>query len=215
MHRPGDDYPLTTTGYHTFYFSAENNNLSLQTPKEHATSSYRANKWEEDRVQLLLLVPNTLKLFMSTDDNDDRDVCVIMRKLDVDGNVPLNLIIDNLKLYKRNGPAARLCASKRALGQDSMLSEEQRKQKIPNELWLPYDKEEKVQSGTIVELNIPVWHTCIAFEAGESMRLEVNGHDYRLHEWADLGPLENPNEGTHTAHTGEDYPSQMVLPLNI
>lgn len=47
------------------------------------------------------------------------------------------------------------------------------------------------------------------------MRLEVNGHDHRLHEWADLGPLETLNEGTHTVHTGEDYPSQIVLPLNI
>jgi len=175
-----------------------------------------------------ILGPSKVKLFMSTNDKDDMDVYVIIRKLDVNGeallnlNVPLTMQphgtthaqVDNLNLYKHNGPAGRLRASKRALGQDPMLSEEQRKQQVPTELWLPYDKEEKVTPGTVVELDIPIWPTGIAFEAGESMRLEVNGHDHRLHEWADLGPLlENLNEGRHTVHTGGEYPSQIVLPL--
>jgi predicted acyl esterase len=65
-----------------------------------------------------------------------------------------------------------------------------------------------------VELDIPIWPTGIAFEVGESMRLEVNGQDHRLHEWADLDPLlENLNEGIHTVHTIEEYPSQILLPL--
>lgn len=63
--------------------------------------------------------------------------------------------IDN-SIYKQNGPAGRLRASIRALGQDFMLSEEQRKQQIPTKLWLPYDKEEKLQPGTIVVFNVPI-----------------------------------------------------------
>ena len=156
------------------------------------------------------------------------DVYVIIRKLDVDGNPLLSLNvplekqphgtsfeqIDNLNLYKHNGPSGRLRASKRALGQDPMLSEEQRGRQIPTELWLPYDKEEKTPRGTIVELEIPIWPTGIVFEKGESMRLEVKGHDHPLHEWEDLGPLlENLNKGRHTIHTSQDYPSQILLPF--
>ena len=198
--------------------------------------SYNANEWEENGVYFTytfekyteILGPSKVKLFMSTKDKDDMDVYVIIRKLDVDGspllslNVPLEKQphgttfeqVDNLNLYKHNGPSGRLCASKRALGQDPMLSDEQRKQQTPTELWLPYDEEEKVPRGTVVELDVPIWPTGIAFEAGESMRLEVNGHDHRLHEWADPGPLlENLNEGTHTVHTIAEYPSQILLSL--
>jgi predicted acyl esterase len=95
-----------------------------------------------------------------------------------------------------------------------MFSEEHRKQQNLSELWLPYDKEEKVPRGMVLELDIPIWPSGIAFEVGESMRLEVIGQDHRLHECSDLDPLlENPNEGIRTVHTSEEYPSQILLPL--
>jgi predicted acyl esterase len=235
-HRPEDNYPPARTEYHTLFLQSQQGTLTYQNPSEVSTVSYDANRWEEEGVHFTytfdkyteILGPSKVKLFMSTNDKDDMDVYVIIRKLDINGNALLNLNVpltmqphgtthdqvDNLNLYKHNGPAGRLRASKRALGQDPMLSEEQRKQQVPTELWLPYDKEEKVAPGTVVELDIPIWPTGIAFEAGESMRLEVNGHDHRLHEWADLGPLlENLNEGRHTVHSGGEYPSQILLPF--
>jgi predicted acyl esterase len=235
-HRPEDNYPPARTEFHTLYLDSGRRSLSYQKPQTHATASYIATEWENEGVHFIytfskyteILGPSKVKLFMSTEDHDDMDVYVIIRKLDVDGkpllslNVPLNRQphatsfdqVDDLNLYKHNGPTGRLRASKRALGQDPTLSEEQRERQLPTELWLPYDKEEKVLPGTVVELNIPIWPTGIAFEKGESMRLEVKGHDHPLHEWEDLGPLlKNLNNGTHTIHTGEDYLSQILLPL--
>jgi predicted acyl esterase len=199
-------------------------------------ASYVADVWEDDGVHFThtfdkyteILGPSKVKLFMSTKDLDDMDVYVIIRKLDKEGNallclnVPLDQQphgttfeeVDDLNLYKHNGPTGRLRASKRAIGKDPSLSSEQREREVPTELWLPYDKEEKVPRGAVVALEIPIWPTGIAFEIGESMRLEVKGHDHDLHEWLNLGPsLKNLNKGTHTIHTGKEYPSQILLPL--
>ncbi|KAJ4983481.1 s15 family peptidase [Stagonosporopsis vannaccii] len=238
VHRPEDDYPPARTEYHTLYLDSEKGRLSYQKPAEAATAAYVADRWEDEGVHFThtfekyteIIGPSKVKLFMSTNDHDDMDVYVIIRKLDRDGkallslNVPLDKQphgtsfeqVDNLNLYKHNGPTGRLRASKRALGQDPILSEEQRERQVPTELWFPYDKEEKVPYGTVVELNIAIWPTGIAFESGESMRLEVKGHDHALHEWEDLGPLlENFNKGTHTIHTSKEHPSQILLPLTF
>jgi predicted acyl esterase len=235
-HRREDNYPPARTEYHTLYLHSEKGSLSYHKPSETTAVSYNANRWEEEGAHFTytfdkyteILGPSKVKLFMSTNDKDDMDVYIIIRKLDANGKALLNLNVplekqphgttfedvDNLNIYKHNGPTGRLRASKRALGQDPMLSEEQWKQQVPTELWLPYDKEEKISPGTVVELDIPIWPTGIAFEAGESMRLEINGHDHTLHEWPGLGPLlKNLNEGKHTVHTGKAYPSQIMLPL--
>lgn len=218
------------------YLDAANETLSRSPPPQPTMSSYSASEWNDEGVHFTykfdkyteLVGPSKAKLFMSTQDSDDMDVYVIIRKLDRDGkpllslNVPLDKQphgtsledLDDLNLYKHNGPTGRLRASKRALGQDPMLSDEQRERQVPTELWLPYDKEEKVLRGEVVELNIPIWPTGMVFESGESMRFEVKGHDHALHEWENLGPfLKNLNVGTHTLHASKEHPSHLVLPL--
>ncbi|KAH6722758.1 Alpha/Beta hydrolase protein [Leptodontidium sp. MPI-SDFR-AT-0119] len=235
-HRPEDNYPPARTEYHTLYLDSAKGNLGYEKPGSIATVSYNASDWDDKGAHFThtfnkyteILGPSRVKLFMSTKDHDDMDVFVILRKLDADGsalvslNVPLDRHppgttidkVENLNLYKHWGPFGRLRASKRAHGQDPMLSEEQLSLQAPTELWLPYDKEEKIHPGTIVELDIPIWPTGIVFEAGESLRLEVCGHIYDLHEWPDVGRLMgNLNKGVHKLHTSEEFPSQLLLPL--
>ncbi|KAH6711707.1 Alpha/Beta hydrolase protein [Leptodontidium sp. MPI-SDFR-AT-0119] len=221
VHRPEDNYPPSRTQYHTLYLDSGNGSLSYECPKTPATASYTADSWDDEGSHFTytfskyteILGPSKVKLFMSTKDKDDMDVYVIIHKLDVDGkdllclNVPLDQQppgtvfenIDDMALYKYHGPTGRLRASKRALGQDPSLWEEQRNSQAPTELWRPYDQEEKVAAGTVVELDIPIWPAGMVFEAGESMRLEVKGHDHRLHEYENLHlMLKNLNVGTHT-----------------
>ncbi|OAL51437.1 alpha/beta-hydrolase [Pyrenochaeta sp. DS3sAY3a] len=236
VERPEDSYPPSRTEYHTLYLDSENGRLSYEQPKTPAKTSYRADKWEDQGSHFTytftkyteIIGPSKVKLFMSANDKDDMDVYVILRKLDVDGepllslNVPLEKQapgttmekVENSNLYKHNGPTGRLRASKRATGQDPSISEEKRKTQLPTEMWRPFDQEAKVPIGTVVELDIPIWPTGMVFEAGESMRLEVKGHDHPLHEFPGIDlMLKNLNVGTHSVHTGEDYPSQTLLPL--
>lgn len=235
-HRPEDNYPPTRTQYRTLYLDSSKEKLAYEKPSTSATASYRAGHSIEDDIYFAytfdkyteILGPSKVKLFMSTKDQDDLDVYVILRKLDIDGkvltslNVPLDKqshgtameIVDDLNLYKHEGPTGRLRASKRALGQDPLLTEEQLKSQVPTELWLPYDKEEKVPPGTIVELDIPIWPTGMVFYAGESLRLEISGHINKLHESHDLWKeFPTLNNGVHSVHTGEEFLSQLLLPL--
>ncbi|KAH7408955.1 Alpha/Beta hydrolase protein [Cadophora sp. MPI-SDFR-AT-0126] len=238
VHRPEDNYPPSRTEYHTLYLDSGNGSLSYSQPTAPATASYISNSWDNEGSHFTyrfskyteILGPSKVTLFMSTKDNDDMDVYVIIRKLDIDGkvlsclNVPLDQQppgtlfenIDDMALYKYHGPTGRLRASKRAVGQDPSLSEEKLQSQAPAEIWRPYDQEDKVPAGTVVELDIPIWPAGMIFEAGESMRLEVKGHDHQLHEYENLHLLlKNLNVGTHTVHTGGEYASQILLPLTF
>jgi len=234
--RPEDNYPPARTQYHTLFLDSTDAKLSYEIPSSNGMTSYNAGPWEEKGVHFTytfpkyteILGPSKLKLFMSTMDQNDMDVFVILRKVDVDGNILVSLNvpldrqphgtklgqIEDLCLYKHWGPLGRLRASKRSLGQDPMLSKEQLESQAPTELWLPCDKEEEIPPGTVVELDVPIWPTGIAFEAGESLRLEINGHIHDLHEYPDVGRLmPNLNKGVHSVHSGAEWPSQIMLPL--
>lgn len=235
-HRVEDDYPPSRTTYQTLYLDAETNRLSPEPASSEARCSYQADSWDDDGAFFTytfdryteLIGPSKVRLFMSAEEVDDMDVYVIIRKVDIEGNALITLNVplkdqphgtvpddvDDMNLYKHNGPTGRLRASKRALGQDPSLTEDQLKSQTPTELWFPYDKEEKVPRGTVVELNIAIWPAGIAFETGESMRLEIKGHDHHLHEVPNIQrALRNLNQGTNTVHTGKRYPSHIVLPF--
>lgn len=157
------------------------------------------------------------------------DVYVILRKLDRNGKPLLNYNIPfkhqkpgtkpedipDENIYKYVGPSGRLRASKRATAEEPGLTPEMRARRDPTELWYPHDKEEKVPKGEIVELDIAIWPGGIVFDEGESLRLEIKGHDPILPEYAPLfRNIPNLNVGKHKIHTGpEGYDSHIVLPL--
>lgn len=81
------------------YLDADTSRLTYEKPKKDATATYVADKREIDGPQFTytfdkyteILGPSRVKLFMSTQDKDDMDIYVIIRKLDVDGKILLNL----------------------------------------------------------------------------------------------------------------------------
>ncbi|KPI34684.1 Cocaine esterase [Cyphellophora attinorum] len=235
-HRVEDNYPPSRTTYRTLYLDSKAGSLVPEVPMQDATVSYASDDWEDDGAHFTykfdkyteLVGPSKATLYMSTKASDDMDVFVIIRKLDMEGrplislNIPLKNQphgtreedIDDMNLYKHNGPSGRLRASKRALDQDPDLSEAQRRSQTPTELWYPYTKEEKVPPGQVVELQIAIWPSGIAFEAGESLRFEVKGHDHPLHEFVGIHKqLTTLNTGEHTIHTGGSHASHVLLPF--
>ncbi|KAK1141008.1 hypothetical protein N8T08_009665 [Aspergillus melleus] len=236
VHLPEDNYPPSRTSFQTLYLDASDGALSLKPVEREGAASFQSDRFEDDGAHFWytftqyteLLGPSKAKLFMSCQDLNDMDVYVQIRKVSVDGrpltsvNVPFKDLphtvreedIEDLCLYKHLGPSGRLRASKRATGQDPALSEEQKKSQLPTEIWFPYDQEAKVTPGDIVELDIAIWPTGIAFERGETLRIGIKGHDHHLHEIEHLGPkLKNLNKGQHFVHCGGRYPSQVLLPF--
>lgn len=206
-------------------------------PCETGSVSYQSDSWEDDGAHFVhrfetyteLIGYSQAKLYMSCAEADDLDVYVVCRKLDKTGtpllhvNIPLDALppattadeVPNLNIFKYVGPNGRLRASHRRLAQDPTLTEDQTRLLAPATAWHPHDREEKIPPGNIVCLDIPLWPAGIIFEAGESIRLEIKGHEVTLPEFPGLDRVPgNLNKGKHTIHTGPEYPSSIVLSLS-
>lgn len=167
---------------------------------------------------------------MSSADTDDMDVYVVIRKLNAQGialdhvNIPLQDLrpgitereVPSINIFKYQGPNGRLRASHRKFqNHDPELTAEQSKSLYPAEIWYAHNVEEKVTPGEIVCLEIPLWPSGMIFEAGESMRLEVKGHEPILPEFPALDRVPvNLNRGMHVIHSGQRYPSTLTVPLS-
>lgn len=85
----------------------------------------------------------------------------------------------------------------------------------PATAWHPHDAEEKILPGQVVCLDISLWPSGIIFDAGESIRLEIKGHEVTLPEFPALERVpKNLNRGKHVVHTGREYPSSLTLSLS-
>lgn len=165
------------------------------------------------------------RLFMSTPDHDDMDVWVQLRKVDRHGTVLQQLTIpsrdsppssnpdadDEVDVLQNPlrylGPSGALRASYRAL--DASLS-------TPEFPEHDYTVRRPLADprGEVVELDIGLWQTGMAFEAGESLLLKVSGHPMTLAEFPVLrGQEGTENRGRHVVHVGPDVPSALVVPL--
>lgn len=235
--RPEPIYPPTYVQHRTFYLNCQNAALEASgTPTESSTSSYTSDSWDDDgahftfkfREYTELIGFSQAKLYMSCVETDDLDVYVIVRKLDADGqplkhmNIPLERLpagttaddVPDLNIFKYLGPNGRLRASHRRLSTDPSISDEQSAMLAPAVAYHAHDKEEKIPPGQIVRLDIPLWPSGIIFQPGESMRLEIKGHEVTLPEFPQLYRAgENLNRGKHVIHSGPEFPSSIVVSL--
>jgi uncharacterized protein len=170
-----------------------------------------------------------VELFMSAPSHDDMDVHVIIRKLDAMGkplqhfNIPFKDLppgttetnIPKENIWRYIGPSGRLRASHRAVGVEPGYPEEKLALLSKAYVWHPHDKEEKLELNQIVKLEISLWPGGMIFEQGESMRLDVLGHEPRIPEFEGLDrQLRNFNVGRHMVHTGGKYPSSLYVALS-
>lgn len=242
VNRAEASYPPTYVQHRTFHLSGQRASLvdereahdestSLQ-----STCSYQSDSWDDDGAHFVhkfttyteLIGFSQLKVYMSCADTDDMDVYVILRKLDATGkplmhvNVPLESLssgttdadVPDLNIFKYLGPNGKLRASHRATSHDPTLTRDQSMMLAPALAWHPHDEEDKITPGEIVCLEIPLWPSGIIFQPGESIRLEIKGHEVTLPEFPALvRAAKNINKGRHVIYTGPEYPSCVVLSL--
>jgi predicted acyl esterase len=223
--------------HRTFFLDGQTGTLNEgDTPEKPSSISYVSDSWDDDGAHFVhkfssyteLIGYSQAKLYMSCTETDDLDVYVICRKLDASGqplmqlNIPLEALpgvttaedVPCLNIFKYLGPNGRLRASHRELGTDPTLNKEQTVMLAPAVAWHPHNLEDKIPPGEIVCLDIPLWPSGIIFEAGESIRLEIKGHEVTLPEFPALDRVpRNLNRGKHVIHTGPDHPSSIVLSL--
>lgn len=158
------------------------------------------------------------RLFVSCETSDDMDVFVQIRKADKNGNLlqHLNIPQQDRKICEMPepvdpvnpliylGPSGSLRASHRRLDKD-----------LSTPYWPEHDyaHRELIPSGEVVELEIGLWQTGMAFEAGEKLVFKVAGHNMTLAEYAELrGNVANYNKGAHSVHMGGSFPSCVIIP---
>ena len=216
--RVENEWPLARTQYTKLYLNADRTRCRREPVPEADTVSYDSDVpelGEADRAifdfkfdkPTELTGYMKLRVFMSCIATDDMDVFVGLHKLDKDGNVV------PFAYYAQfdDGPVALgwLRASHRELDPDKSTE------------WQPvhpHTREQKIPPGEIVPLDIEIWPSGTMFEAGETLRLIVQGDDLNRYPTRDRAGLFPPqglsvNKGRHVIHAGGPYESYLLVPV--
>jgi predicted acyl esterase len=145
-----------------------------------------------------------LKLWMASPQADDLDIFVALQKLDGEGRVVPFAYFAQFE----DGPVALgwLRASHREL--DAARSTEY--QPV-----LAHQRERKLAPGEEAALEIEIWPSGTRFEAGEALRLVVQGTDIYPHPRPCVQDLHEAsvNRGEHVILAGGRYDSHLLVPV--
>jgi uncharacterized protein len=211
------EWPLARTDYTKLYLDAETRALTTTPSAKPASATYDSTGTGAGACAQFDITFDTstelvghmkLKLWMAAEDSDDMDIYVGVQKLDTAGKfVPFAYYAQF-----NDGPVALgwLRASHREL--DAERSTEF--QPVHT-----HRREDKLAPGEIVPLQIEIWPSGTRFEAGEGLRLIVQGSDinqypketamvYFRHE-------ASVNKGVHVIHAGGIYDSHLLVPVVV
>jgi predicted acyl esterase len=146
----------------------------------------------------------SLRLWVEADGSDDMDLFVGLQKLDTEGR-PVPFIFYAMH---ENGPVALgwLRVSHRALDLARSRPE------FPVHL---HTHEERLIGGERVPVEIEIWPSSTSFQAGESLRLIIQGRDIPGPTAANspfARHLETRNRGVHVLHMGGVFDSYLLVP---
>lgn len=182
-----EDFPVPNTDYRELFLSPENRLLSDKSPSTGSAvynsedhKSFADFTYTFTEPARLIGLPKAI-LYVSCDSRDDFTVFTILRKKDKDGNdlkhlnfpfhaTPVKTIEeipekDQASLNLHLGSMGILRASQRAIDETKSIH--------PQFPFHPHEKQEKIQPGTIVRLEIGIWAMGVDFQAGESISLRV------------------------------------------
>jgi predicted acyl esterase len=201
-------WPLPEQQDRTLYLDAATMTLADRAPSHPSSTTYPSTRrrWRVDRVSFShtfaadteIVGSMALTLWLSTDDINDADVFVAVRKRDCTGRI--------VPFYGYNGyrhdAAAKgwLRASHRGL--DPARS-------LPNRPFQAHAHAAPVQPGISTRLDIEIWPSATLFEAGSEIVVEILGRD--ADRYPALRHRDTVNRGTHTIHTGRLTPSALVF----
>ena len=144
-----------------------------------------------------------LRVWAAAEDADDMDIFVAIQKLDAAGN----LVPFAFWAHFDDGPVALgwLRASHRELDQ----AKSTKYQPI-----LSHRSEQKLEPGAIVPLEIEIWPSGTRFEAGEKLRLVVQGTDIYTYPKPVMSDRheDSVNRVHHVLYTGGRYDSHLLIP---
>ncbi|MDE3078126.1 MAG: CocE/NonD family hydrolase, partial [Chloroflexota bacterium] len=145
-----------------------------------------------------------LRLWVEAHGSDDMDLFVALQKVDRTGDVV------TFPYYSShdNGPVALgwLRVSHRELDEERSR---------PYQPVMKHRRELKLKPGEIVPVDIEIWPSGTRFEAGETLRLIVQGTDVYTYpeEMNTIAHTDSVNAGEHRLHAGGRFDSHLLVPV--
>lgn len=218
--RNESEWPLARTKYKKLFLDARSGTLKPAAVKVRAQARYDApgdesrcpSAYRQERVQFDHKFRQTteltgymkLHLWVEAIGADDMDIFVAVQKLDRHGNYVPFAAFSALE----DGPVALgwLRASHRELDKERSTSYQP---------WLLHKRALKLKPGQPVPVEIEIWPSGTRFNAGETLRLVVQGSDiYKYARWIVLARHPKTiNAGMHVIHTGGKYDSHLLIPV--
>ncbi|MCL6563246.1 MAG: CocE/NonD family hydrolase [Firmicutes bacterium] len=211
--RTAEAFPDPATQYRQLYLDAGHRALSWQPPAQVSTLRYdptAGDGSDHAAFECYFAEPTEvvghikLKLWVATEAGDDLDLFVALQKLDAQGQVVPFIFYAQLE----DGPVALgwLRASHREL--DPVRSR-------PDRPYLAHQRALPVSPGQPVAVEVEVWPSGTRFEAGEGLRLIVQGTDIYRYPPAVVFPRHEAlvNRGAHLLYTGGPYDAHLLLPV--
>lgn len=206
------EWPLDRTDYRELFLDAAGGTMGWEPapgaaevqydPCDEAGEAVFTHRFDTDTE---LTGHAALRLWVGADGADDMDLFVALQKLDREGQ-PVGM---TFYAFYEDGPVALgwLRASHRAL--DPARS-------TPWQPVHPHDREQLLQPGEVVPVEIEIWPGSTLFRAGESLRLVVKGMDIYREALPNLPFARHEdlrNRGSHIIRTGGRYDSRLLLPV--
>ncbi len=214
--RIANEWPIESTRYSKYHLNGEKMSLQ-QVPVQNETRlTYNAESGQTENSDLrfkfttdedMELTGNMkLKLWVSTDDTDDMDLFVGIKKFDRHGNEVFLPDFNHLE----DGQVASgwLRVSHREL--DPVKS-------TPSQPVLKHKRLLKLHKSEIVPVEIEILPSSIFLKSGESLVLVIKGSDIIIDDnptgSRGYGHTDTVNKGTHSVYVGGKYDSFLLVPV--
>lgn len=211
--RAEEQWPLARTEYRPLYLDASSASLSRVPVADESATTYGATSAEGQASFAYTFPEDTeltgyfkLKLWVEVQDADDMDLFASVQKFDTAGDLVNFYYITRFRF----GHAAHgwLRVSHREL--DEARSK-------PYQPVHPHQREDLLEPGEIVPVEIEIWPSSTLFRAGEQMRVVVTGKDpFPPSDAPGVAIALHPvtrNRGKHVIHTGGRYDSHLLAPV--
>jgi uncharacterized protein len=205
------EWPLARTDYQPLYLDARSGSLSRSPAGAEAEVRYDATAAGARAVFDYHVDEDTdlvgylkLKLWVEAVGADDMDLFAGIQRLDRDGNVvpfPFYAALDD-----GNVALGWLRVSHRELDTE---------RSTPSQPWHTHRREDKLERGVVVPVEIEIWPTGTRFLAGETLRVIVQGRDiYDYPSSVIISRHEDTrNAGSHVIRTGGKFDSHLLIPV--
>ena len=207
--RDESEWPLARTRYEKLYLDAASKNMVSASVAKSSELRYETDGGRAEFVYRFpstteLIGPMKLKLWVEAEGSDDMDLFVGVQKLDAGGGLVPFSFLNALE----DGPVALgwLRVSHRELDET---------RSTPEQPWHLHRREQRIEPGQIVPVEIEIWPSGTRFRAGEQLRLVVQATDIQQYPpgVVSMAHSVTRNLGSHVIHTGGKYDSHLLVPV--